>query len=175
MSRKAWLQHFLRIKEDLESVDNAFTKYLHFIQQEQQRTFDQDTHFRQLLQALPMLKSLTLSHINKWSWKPFRSPHYNKLVRRISTLPHWESVVSQPLLSILSLLNTFPKIRRLNIYGSLSPTLTKRRHPQILHLEVTSIVSYHKNSSNIKSFLSSFPNLRTVLISMEGGGRGLQR
>jgi len=170
-SYKTWLQHCLRVRRGHKSDELAFSHYMQFIIQEHHRNSLGNMHLEQLLQALPRLKSITLSHVNKWSWKPFNSLHYSELISRICTLPCWENVVIQPLSGILTLLDAFPQIRQLSVHGSLTAAPGTKQYPSILHLEVKSILGHCKNSDEIETFFSSFPNLTTVLISMETGGR----
>ncbi|KAK3377657.1 hypothetical protein B0H63DRAFT_398707 [Podospora didyma] len=153
------------------AAEDAFRRYTQFITQEALREFKPDAQFRKLIHSFPTLNSITISHVNRWDWKPLNNEQYNALIKKIWILPYWTSFVADAVFSLLNVLHFFPHIRRLNIFGSLSPEhYVPGVYPAVSHLQVRSLISCNALKTKTRDFLASFPNLSELSISLEPGG-----
>ncbi|KAK3332651.1 hypothetical protein B0T19DRAFT_355422 [Cercophora scortea] len=151
-------------------AQDAYRQYTQFIAQEIRRE-PPDVHLIDLLQSFPTLRSISVSHVNRWNLGPLDLAHYNNLISTIWILPYWETFIAKTVLSLLQIINSFPHIRRLDISGSLKlESVGHGVYPAIQYLEVKSLVGRKILKTKAREFLASFPNLRSLSVSLERGG-----
>lgn len=179
LNRQRWMAHPLFLRERTkdssdDAVETAYRNYRSFVERETSRGFESDvTEFLTLLQSFPQLQSLTLSHLQAWRWRPLQNLHYKSLKDRTWVVPFFQDAVHDLAGKILPLLNTFPRISRLNIEGGLNAqhlTTGGHQYGNVTRLRVTSLTVAKSFIEQTRSFLASFPNLEDLTIQVAAGG-----
>jgi hypothetical protein len=146
-------------------ADAAFAEYMVFIAEEQGRTLHKDVEaFLRVLALLPELRTMTISHMQIWSWHPSRNFKYRKLQQKIWMTPYINDTIEPAVqIFLLALSNRFSNINCLTIYGTLKsaglyPHLSGLQFPYI-HKLVISSLDIRDNQDAAKWFLRAFPKL----------------
>jgi hypothetical protein len=164
-TRKEWERHPLLFSgpwrfESLETskANKAFAAYSAFIAKEQNRSHDKDVSITtQILNLLPNLQSLVISHMKVCSWHPSHNTKYKNLLREIWMTPYIDVVVTPAVqISLLALGNGFSNITSFTIHGIFDPTELGRcselKFPNITKLCITTL-QIKENKDMIHAFL----------------------
>ncbi|KAH8797847.1 hypothetical protein F5884DRAFT_687701 [Xylogone sp. PMI_703] len=159
---------------DQEKIDKAFVEYTQFIAEEENRRFSDDVNtIFCLLELLPNLQSMVISHMKTWSWHPSRKKKYRDLQREIWMSPFVNDQVAPTLqILLLAINNKFHNITSLTISGSLDPADLyfcpgTSQFPSIRELRVTCL-QVQEDGDVVRRFLRAFPNLMNLSVSFYG-------
>jgi hypothetical protein len=142
--------------------------YRQFIRTECSRTYESDIlEFRLLLQSFPTLESVTLSGRTLTRSEPVQNFHNACLREKPWRIPFFNGRLEEPVFRVISLLNNFPRIRRLRIEGwlDLEDAKPQAKFLNIVDLEIRSITLTDSMRLKTHAFLTSFPNLRKLVLA----------
>ena len=156
-------------------ADKAFTDYLAFIAEEQNRRHHQDVNtIFEVLSALPNLRTVAFCHMKIWALHPSRNTKYRELQQRIWLTPHIKDDNVAPAVQIflLAFSEHFSNITCLTIHGTFNPaelylSPVGSQFPSIHTLRVTSL-QVQENEDVIQKFLLAFPNLIDLSVTFKG-------
>jgi hypothetical protein len=159
---------------DMERVDIAFAEYKMFIAEEESRRFSEDVDIiANLLNLLPNLQTIVISHMRGYSWHPSRNTKYHILQKKIWMAPFMDNKVAQAVQTfLLAFSKKFINIACLKIYGTLNPgdlhlSPSDSQFPSIHKLCVMSF-QIVENEDVIQKFLQAFPNLVDLSVKFQG-------
>lgn len=162
-------------------ADTAYQAYSRFIRGEESRTLDLDlAWFRDIIQRLPMLSHITIDRVPSGRQSQ-AGEKFTALWNRIWLTPFRRDLVTKTIQPLLILLPFFPRIRELQILGTVDPMALKIDHAleHIRRLRITSFLltryetaaSASNCSKQALKFLSQFPNLETLELRFSSRSR----
>ncbi|KAM7204413.1 hypothetical protein V8F33_001715 [Rhypophila sp. PSN 637] len=156
-----------RGQSQCKEEDRAFTRYKEFMKEERLRRANPEAQLLRIFKSLPSLRSITISHLNSWSWKPLGGHHLKKLKEKIWMLPRWENSITKPVLDILPIIEAYPHINHLEMNGTLTAEHRgSGKYLSVVSLKIDSLVSQYTAKEQTRELVTAFPNLRTVSLRL---------
>ncbi|KAB5513534.1 hypothetical protein GE09DRAFT_1162205 [Coniochaeta sp. 2T2.1] len=153
-------------------MQHAYKCYQELTRREGCRTLETDMGlFHTVLSVFPSLQELTLEHVYAWRRQRLDFVHLHNLIQNIWMVPSFDGFINDALMRLLPALESYPRIKRLNLSGLLDPrVMPTGRYTTIQHLRLDSILAGEGLHESIIRCLESFPELTSLTISTSPRG-----
>ena len=152
-----------------------YLSYKEFITIEQQRRVSSDIAlFRDILEKLPSLRAIVISHVRSWDWNA-RTPERYSLQKRIRMPPLFNDSTHPVVQNILALLQGFPTIEELHVGGQLHLRYIDfaGKVPNITRLTIESLLVLGTSATHLQQLFTAFPNLAHLSVGFAYPGGSL--